>query len=125
MIADDNEIVLEMMTDFLEAKGFRVAATRSGYELLERVPEVRPDIMLVDIQMPGMDGMETMRSLRAHHDPQIAATPIIAVTALAMTGDREKCLQAGANEYMSKPVVLTKLVERIKEILEEKKQGVK
>jgi CheY-like chemotaxis protein len=73
--------------------------------------------MLVDIQMPGMDGMETMRRVRAHPDPVIASTPMIAVTALAMTGDREACLQAGANEYMSKPLVMKKLLGQIEKTL--------
>jgi signal transduction histidine kinase/CheY-like chemotaxis protein len=117
LIADDNEITIDLVTDFLEANGYRVIATRSGYELLERAPELHPDIMLVDIQMPGLDGMETMRRVRAHRDPAVASTPMIAITALAMTGDREKCLQAGANEYMSKPIVLTRLVEQIHKIL--------
>jgi CheY-like chemotaxis protein len=117
LIADDNELIIEIVTDFLEASGCSVIATRNGFELLERAPELHPDIMLVDIQMPGLDGMETMRRVRAHSDPVLAATPMIALTALAMTGDREKCLQAGANEYMSKPIVLTQLVEQIQNLL--------
>jgi len=117
LIADDNELILETVAEFLEVKGFRVIATRSGFELLERAPEVNPNIMLVDIQMPGLDGLETMRRLRAHSNPTIAATPIIAVTALAMTGDRERCLQAGADDYMSKPIILAQLVKRIKQLL--------
>jgi PAS domain S-box-containing protein len=119
VIADDNELILQMVSDFLEANGFRVVTTRSGVELLERVAESRPDIMLVDIQMPVMDGMETIRRLRAHTDPAIASTPIIAITALAMSGDREKCLEAGANEYLSKPIVLVQLVKRIRELLKD------
>jgi CheY-like chemotaxis protein len=63
-----------------------------------------------------------MRHLRAHNDQELASTPIIAVTALAMPGDYEKCLQAGANEYMSKPIALSKLLERIKEFLKAKPQ---
>ncbi len=117
MVTDDNDLIFETLTDFLEAKGYRVITTRSGFELLERVSAARPDIILIDIQMPGMDGMEAMRRLRAHRDPQVASIPIIAVTALAMTGDREKCLQAGANDYMSKPVTLAQLAERIKKLL--------
>jgi CheY-like chemotaxis protein len=120
MIADDNELILEMITDFLEANGYRVIAARNGFELLERAPELHPDVMLVDIQMPGIDGMETMRRIRAHHDPITAATPIIAITALAMTGDREKCLAAGANEYISKPIVLKKLIGSINQFLKKK-----
>ncbi len=118
MIADDNELIVETLSDFLEAKGYRVAAALDGFALLNRAAEVHPDIMLVDIQMPGMDGLETIRRLRAHADPAIALAPIIAVTALAMTGDREKCLSAGATEYLSKPLQLQELVAVIQDLLD-------
>ena len=121
MLADDNEVILDTLSDFLRTNGFRVVATRSGFELLERAPELHPDIMLIDIQMPGLDGMETMRRLRAHNDQQVAHTPMIAVTALAMTGDRERCLQAGADEYISKPITLSKLVDQINRFLRGRK----
>lgn len=117
LIADDNEMILTTISDFLRSQDYQVAAARSGFELLERAAELHPDIMLVDIQMPGMDGFETIRRLRAHSDPHIASTPIIAVTALAMAGDREKCLQAGANEYLSKPVQLIQLAAQISQFL--------
>lgn len=117
MLTDDNETILQTVSDYLLAKGYRVTTSCSGFELLERVDKVRPDIILTDIQMPGMDGMEAIRRLRAHSNPAIANTPIIAVTALAMTGDREKCLQAGANEYLSKPIVLTQLNRQIRQLL--------
>ncbi len=113
MIADDNETVLQMMADFLETQPYRVIKVRSGVELLEWVAKVHPDVILVDIQMPDIDGLETIRRIRTHTDPLIAETPIIAITALAMPGDRERCLAAGANEYMSKPVKLTELAETI------------
>ncbi|PKN92400.1 MAG: hypothetical protein CVU44_14785 [Chloroflexi bacterium HGW-Chloroflexi-6] len=116
LLADDNEIILEVLADFLLAQGFAVTAVRSGSELLERIDKVRPDILLVDIQMPEMDGLEVMRRIRAHPDEQVRTIPIIAVTALAMSGDRERCLSAGANEYLSKPLHLEKLVETIREL---------
>ncbi|MCX6068928.1 MAG: response regulator, partial [Chloroflexi bacterium] len=120
LIADDDDLILRTVTDFLIALGLQAFPVHSGFELLERAPEIKPDLMLVDIQMPGMDGLETMRRLRAHNDQRLAATPIIAVTALAMPGDQERCIQAGANEYLSKPVSLRKLVEQINRLLEEK-----
>jgi PAS domain S-box-containing protein len=113
LVADDNEVILEMVTGFLETSGYRVSAARNGVELLERAAQLHPDIILMDIQMPGMDGMETLRRLRTHSDPVIAATPVIAITALVMSGDREKCLQSGANEYISKPIILAQLVKQI------------
>ena len=103
MLVDDDEMVLQVVKDFLETKQYRVLTALSGLELLERVAEIHPDILLVDIQMPVMDGLETIRRIRSHTDPLVAKMPVIAVTALAMPGDREYCLRAGANEYMSKP----------------------
>jgi CheY-like chemotaxis protein len=81
------------------------------------VDAAHPNILLVDIQMPGMDGLETIRRIRNHANPTIASVPIIALTALSMTGDRERCLAAGANEYLSKPVKLIELVSTIKTLL--------
>jgi CheY-like chemotaxis protein len=117
LMADDNELILETIGEFLQSIGFNVIFTRNGFELLERAPEIHPDIILVDIQMPGMDGMEVMRRLRGHSDPRVASAPIVAITALAMSGDREKILAAGANEYLSKPVSLKYLEERMRELL--------
>ena len=120
LVADDNELILETLSEFLTSSGFRVIAVHSGYELLEQASEHQPDICLIDIQMPGMDGMETMRRMRAHGNPKIASTPMIAITALAMSGDRERCIQAGANEYMSKPLIMKQLVKMIIQILSRK-----
>jgi signal transduction histidine kinase/CheY-like chemotaxis protein len=121
MYVDDNEMVLQMVSDFLEAKQYRVMKVRSGIELLEQAAENHPDIMLVDIQMPGIGGMETIRRIRSHPDPLIATTPVIAVTALAMSADRERCLRAGANDYMSKPLKLKALAAAIQKLLDERK----
>jgi PAS domain S-box-containing protein len=120
MFADDNENILQMITDFLEEQPYRVMPARSGLELIEKAEQYHPAIMLVDIQMPGMDGLETIRRLRSHADPHIVTIPIIAITALAMSGDRELCLRAGANEYLSKPVKLKELAAIIRKLLEAK-----
>jgi PAS domain S-box-containing protein len=118
MIVDDNEVNIFMLRDFLQSKNLEVAIVRSGFECLSRVAELQPDIVLMDIQMPGMDGLETIRHLRSNPDPRIAALPVIAITALAMPGDRERCLQTGANEYMSKPMHLEQLLATMQKMLE-------
>ena len=117
LVADDNVMVLQMLVDFLEMQHYRVIKARSGVELLEKVAETPPDIMLVDIQMPRLDGLETIRRIRANNEPAIASIPVIAVTALAMPGDRERCMRAGANEYVSKPLKLNELTQLIKKLI--------
>jgi PAS domain S-box-containing protein len=116
LVADDNQVLLDMLGDFLETQKYRTAKVQSGQELLEKIASIEPDIILMDIQMPGMDGLEAIRRVRNHKEAVIASTIIIAVTALAMPGDRERCLDAGANEYMSKPVNLKKLVAVIQDL---------
>ncbi len=116
LLAEDNEINSRMLVEYLEAQGYRVPNARDGEEVLEKAGELSPDIILMDIQMRKMNGLEATRRLRA--DPRFASTPIIALTALAMPGDRESCLEAGANEYLSKPVSLKMLLEIIERLTE-------
>jgi signal transduction histidine kinase/DNA-binding response OmpR family regulator len=104
LLAEDNETNITTVSDYLSARGYQVIVARSGAEAIARTREAQPAIVLMDIQMPGMDGLEATRRIRAVED--LAEMPIIALTALAMPGDRERCLQAGADEYLSKPVSL-------------------
>jgi PAS domain S-box-containing protein len=120
LIVDDNEVILHLTSDVLKTKGFRVMTSPGALEGLELASSVYPDLILMDIQMPGMDGFEATRRLRLHPDPRVAAIPILAVTALAMVGDRSRCLEAGVNEYLCKPVEFTALVARIDELLAKK-----
>ena len=115
LLVEDNEGNIQAMVDYLHAKGFDVVFARTGQEALDRVAEELPLLILMDIQMPEMDGLEAIRRLRAR--PASAATPIIALTALAMPGDRDRCLEAGANEYMTKPVNLRRLTEMIQNLI--------
>jgi PAS domain S-box-containing protein len=117
MVVDDNEVNVDTITGYLEAQQFHLAVARNGQEFLKQVETVRPSIVLMDIQMPGMDGLEVIRRLRAHPDAAIAGLPVIAITALAMPGDQERCLAAGANAYMSKPIVLRELAQKIIDLL--------
>ena len=111
LVAEDNESNMNTLSDYLLVKGYRVVGARNGAEAIARATELCPDVILMDIQMPGMDGMEAMQRIRS--DGKLADIPIIALTALAMVGDRERCLEAGANAYLSKPVSLKGLVETI------------
>jgi len=113
LVADDNETSLSMMSEYLVLKGYQVIPARDGREVIQRAQEDRPDIILMDIQMPGMDGLEAIRRIRADATPNVAKIPIIALTALVMPGDRERCFEAGANEYIGKPVSPKGLVEAV------------
>ncbi|NJP06795.1 MAG: response regulator [Chloroflexaceae bacterium] len=116
LLAEDNEDNIEITFDYLDARGYRVLVARNGLEAVTYAAEHQPALILMDIQMPKLDGLEAIRRIRAH--PQGHAIPIIAVTALAMKGDRERCLEAGANEYLSKPVRLKALVTMIEQHLQ-------
>jgi CheY-like chemotaxis protein len=111
LLAEDNESSIRTVSDYLHAKNYRVVVARNGSEAIELARQERPEVILMDIQMPGMDGLEATRRIR--DEAGLSKIPIIALTALAMRGDREKCLAAGANDYMSKPCSLKKLVEMI------------
>ena len=119
LLADDHEANAMMIGDYLQDYGYEVTIARNGLEALAKAEETSPHIIIMDIQMPDMDGLEAIRQLRI--DPRFQATPIIALTALAMSGDCERSLEAGANEYMSKPVSLKALAEKIQELLGQEK----
>ena len=107
LLAEDNEANANMLSGYLSKVGYRVINARDGVETVAMAIEEHPDIVLMDIQMPNMDGLEATRRLRA--DSSFNRTPIIALTALAMPGDRERCLEAGADDYLSKPIGLKEL----------------
>jgi CheY-like chemotaxis protein/anti-sigma regulatory factor (Ser/Thr protein kinase) len=107
-IADDNETNTNIFTDYLRARGYEVDVAHNGTEALLRLRETKPDLILMDIQMPGMDGLEVMQQVRKEEG--LRHVPIVALTALAMPGDRDRCLAAGADEYLSKPVSLQRLM---------------
>ena len=102
--------------EYLEDRGYEMLIAHDGYEAISMAEESNPHIILMDIQMPAMNGLEATRRLRAN--TRFDTTPIIALTALAMPGDRERCIEAGANEYMSKPVSLKGLAKTIDRLLE-------
>ena len=113
LLAEDNEANIKTLADYLEVKGYRVVVARTGVEAIKLARKVTPDMIVMDIQMPELDGLEATRRIRA--DAELMHIPIIAVTALAMPGDRERCLAAGANAYLSKPISLKALVSVLAE----------
>jgi len=115
LVVEDNSANLAAMEEYLTSKGYHSVHAADGYEALAKAAESSPDLIVMDIQMPRMDGLEATRRLRAN--PQFATTPIIALTAHAMIGDRERCLAAGATDYLGKPVRLEELTARIKALI--------
>jgi CheY-like chemotaxis protein len=115
LLVEDNEANIITTVSYLEAKHYRVLLAKNGQEVIAIAKAHQPDIILMDIQMPTMDGIEATRQIRL--DPNLVNIPIIAMTALAMSGDRDRCLEAGANEYVSKPLKLKQLVTTIQSLL--------
>jgi CheY-like chemotaxis protein len=97
------------------SKGFHIIVAMDGQQAVEYAIRYQPDVILMDVQMPVMDGLAAIEQLRDH--PRTAHTPIIALTALAMVGDRERCLNAGADDYLSKPVRLKELTKIIQSMI--------
>ncbi len=120
LIIDDNQTNNDMLADFLKFKGYQVITALDGRQGLDCVATGKPDVILMDIQMPGMDGLDAIRTIRGMPEG-FSDIPIIALTALAMPEDRDRCLNAGADAYMSKPVDLNGLLAAIKKHLEKNK----
>ena len=116
LTVDDNPQNARGMVDYLVFKGFRVVCVESGAEAIEMAMRLDPRLILMDIQMREMDGMETIRRIRLL--PGLHEVPIVALTALAMPGDRERFLEAGATDYVSKPIVLDRFHKMIELLLD-------
>lgn len=115
LLAEDNEANVSTVSSYLRAKGYRLLLAKNGQQAVALAQSEAPELILMDIQMPGIDGIEAMQQIR--RNPNLANLPIIALTALAMEGDRERCLAAGANDYLSKPVKLKQLALTIQQLL--------
>ncbi|MDD1474565.1 PAS domain S-box protein, partial [Dolichospermum sp. ST_sed4] len=116
LLAEDNQGNILSFSSYLEAKGYRIILAKNGLEAIEMTKSHCPDLILMDIQMPEMDGLEAIRQIRLN--PVFVTLPIIALTSLAMPGDQERCLAAGANDYLSKPLKLKQLVNTMQQLLE-------
>ena len=117
LVAEDNELNQELLCDYLSLSGYTVIRASTGLEAVEQAQTYQLDLILMDIQMPELDGLEAIQRIRAI--PRLATVPIIALTALAMAGDRERCLATGASAYLAKPVELKALSTVITTLLAE------
>jgi two-component system, cell cycle response regulator DivK len=111
LIVEDNDRNMKLFRDVLQAKGYRTVEATTAEDGLELAAAHQPALVLMDVQLPGIDGVEALARLRA--DERIAATPVLAVTAQAMHGDQERFVAAGFDGYLAKPVDVTELVSAV------------
>jgi two-component system, cell cycle response regulator DivK len=116
LLVEDNEMNRDMLTRRLERKGFRILTAEDGQEGLEIAASEAPDLILMDMSLPVLDGWEATRRLKAA--PETRQIPIIALTAHAMTSDRDRALQAGCDDYDTKPIELDRLLQKMAALLE-------
>jgi two-component system cell cycle response regulator DivK len=115
LVVEDNEKNRKLVRDVLTVKGYRLLESETGEEGLRLASEHHPALVLMDIQLPGIDGIETLRRLRA--DAATATIPVVAVTASAMMHDRQKILAAGFDGYQAKPISVRPFLELVREVL--------
>ncbi|GAB4069880.1 response regulator [Ancylobacter sonchi] len=112
LIVEDNELNMKLFRDLLEAHGYTTLATRHGVEAMELARRHKPDLILMDIQLPEVSGLQVTAWLKA--DPELKAIPVVAVTAFAMKGDEERIRQGGCEAYLSKPISVAKFLETVR-----------
>ena len=118
LIVEDNELNMKLFNDLLEAHGYVTVQTRNGMEAIELARLHRPDLILMDIQLPEVSGLEVTKWIKS--DEELKHIPVIAITAFAMKGDEEKIRQGGCEAYLSKPISVVKFLETVKSYLGER-----
>jgi two-component system cell cycle response regulator DivK len=111
LVVEDNELNMKLLNDVLEAHGYVVLATGEGAVAVAWAQQYQPDLILMDLQLPDMSGLEVTRQLKA--DPKTTSIPIVAVTAFAMAGDEKKALEHGCDAYVAKPINLRNFLDLI------------
>lgn len=111
LVVEDNEMNMQLVEYLLEEGGYGILKATSGEDALEEAKKKLPDLILMDIHLPGMDGLAVVRQLK--DDPRTAAVPVLALTAHAMRGDRDRFLQAGCDGYISKPIDVATFIPSI------------
>ena len=115
MIVEDNELNMKLFNDLLRASGYETLLMRNGHEALAALKEQRPDLIIMDIQLPEISGLEVTKRIK--QDEAIKHIPVIAVTAFAMKGDEERIRQGGCEGYLSKPISVTTFIQTVKSYL--------
>jgi len=115
LIVEDNDLNMKLFHDLLEANGYRTLQTKNGLEALRLTREHRPDLILMDIQLPEISGLEVTKWIKA--DDDLKSIPIIAVTAFAMKGDEEKMREGGCEAYLAKPISVAYFIKALKQFL--------
>ena len=116
LIVEDNELNMKLFSDLLEAHGYATLKTSNGIEAMELARSDRPDLIIMDIQLPEVSGLEVTRWLKA--DDDLKSIPVIAVTAFAMKGDEERIREGGCEAYLSKPISISHFLETVRTYLE-------
>jgi two-component system, cell cycle response regulator DivK len=115
LIVEDNDLNMKLFNDLLEAHGYRTLQTKDGMEALRIARRARPDLILMDIQLPEVSGLEVTKWIK--EDDDLRSIPVIAVTAFAMKGDEEKIREGGCEDYIAKPISVARFIEIIKKYL--------
>lgn len=115
LIVEDNELNMKLFHDLLEAHGYDTLGTKDGLKALELAREHRPDLILMDIQLPEVSGLEVTKWIK--DDDELRGIPIVAVTAFAMKGDEERIREGGCEAYLSKPITVTTFIETVQRFL--------
>lgn len=115
LIVEDNELNMKLFRDLLEAHGYLTTGTSNGHEALNLVRTMRPDLVLMDIQLPQVSGLEVTRWIK--DDPDLRSIPVVAVTAFAMKGDEERIREGGCEAYLSKPISVGKFIETVRRFI--------
>ncbi len=115
LIVEDNELNMKLFRDLLEAHGYQTIGTSNGREALQLARQYRPDLILMDIQLPEVSGLDVTKWIKADED--LRATPVVAVTAFAMKGDEERIREGGCEAYLSKPISVGKFIETVRRFI--------
>ena len=116
MIVEDNELNMKLFNDLLRANGYGTLPMRNGYEALDALKDERPDLIIMDIQLPEISGLEVTKWLK--EDEDLRPIPVVAVTAFAMKGDEERIREGGCEAYLSKPISIAKFLATVRTYLE-------